>query len=385
MDKDITAVKKGCGIICEYNPFHNGHAYQIKYVKNVLKLPVICAMSGDFVQRGDCACMDKNTRASSAVKGGAEVVLEIPFPYSSMTAEKFAEAGISVLDGCGMCSHIAFGSECADVEKLKKIAFFLLDDETIKSIQVYQSTNPSTGFASARNAVIRKALGDELADISESPNDILAIEYIKAIIRSGSNLIPIAVKRTINRADKAAQSFASSSHIRELAGKGELAGMSEFMPDAEDFISRYKGSEHLHRMIHVFLMTRTPEELSVICEIGGGTEYSIVKAAQSSQNYDEMFSKLKSKTLTDAKIRRMLLFAFMGVTKETAASPLEGTSVLAMADTNTAKELMRICRKEKKIVVAQRASAFSANESARRQFEFSLNAGKVLKCINKSI
>ncbi len=369
---------KGCGIVCEYNPFHKGHAYQIEYVKKVLELPVVCAMSGNFVQRGEPACMDKKYRAQDAVKNGASVVLEIPFPYCSMTAERFARAGVEILDKSGMCSHIAFGSECADVEKLSEIAEFLLEDTTEKSIQVYQSNNPYISYAVAREAVICRDLGAEYADICENPNDILAIEYIKAIKQLGSSLIPVAVKRTVERAQGSDGVFASSSHIRSLMISDDMESAGNYVPDAKN-LEHFTSYDGFYKALHISLMTRTPESLAGICELGGGLEYAVIKAAKSSAAYAEMFEKLRCKTLTDAKIKRMLLFAFLDVSKERASLSPAYTEVLALGENETASELMRICRKQKRITVAQRVSSVKKDALAKEQYEFCRNAENILR------
>ncbi len=369
---------KGCGIVCEYNPFHKGHAYQIEYVKKVLGLPVVCAMSGNFVQRGEPACMDKKYRAEDAVKNGASVVLEIPFPYCSMTAEKFARAGVEILDKSGMCSHIAFGSECADVEKLVKIAEFLLESSTEENIQVYQNSNPDTSYAVAREAVICRDLGAEYADICRNPNDILAIEYIKAIKQTGSSLIPVAIKRTVERAQGSDGVFASSSHIRNLMCSDDVESAEKYVPEAKS-LEHFTTFEAFYKVLHLSLMTRTPESLANICELGGGVEYAVIKAAKSSANYSEMFEKLRCKTLTDAKIKRMLLFAFLGVSKEIADVSPAYTEVLALGETEVSAELMRVCRKQKQITVAQRVSAVKKDAPAKGQYEFCRNAENILK------
>lgn len=369
---------KACGIICEYNPFHNGHKYQIEYAKNTLGLPVVCAMSGNFVQRGTPAFMDKNIRAKEAVKGGADVVLEIPFPYSSMTAERFARAGVTLLSKSGMCSHLLFGSECADVEKLRKIAELLADTKTNECIQVYQNTDKSISYAKARSLFVKEKLGKEFSDILSNPNDILGIEYIKAIIETESMLIPVALKRSVDRRECVSGSFASSSFVRELVKNGNADKAIEYVP-CGDVLSEFTDTAGFEKLMHLSLMAKNPVDLSDICEISDGLEFALVKAARSSENYVEMLEKLKSKTLTDAKIRRMILFAFFGVKKEYMTSDVPYTFVLAMADNDEAKNLMRICRKYKEITVAQKIAALKKDEYSESIYNLSRNAEKILE------
>ena len=375
-------LQKACGIICEYNPFHNGHKYQIEYAKNTLGMPVVCAMSGGFVQRGEGASMDKNIRAAEALNGGAEIVLEIPFPYCSMTAEKFARAGVTVLSKSGMCSHLLFGSECADVEKLRKIAELLADTQTEIDIQVYQSQNKNISYAKARSAVVSEKLGDEYTGILSNPNDILGIEYIKAIIETGSSLIPVALKRSVNRSEGALGEFASSSKIRELVSAGNTEKASEYVPDGK-VLSEMRDNHEFCKIMHLSLMTRKPGELKDICEVSGGNEHALINAAKNSGSYDEMVEAMKSKTLTDAKIRRMILFSFFGVTKDFMEKDVPYTFVLASSASDKAKSLLRICRKEKEIIVARKIGAVKKDEFSSAVFDMSACAEKVLDLSSK--
>ncbi len=375
-------MNKACGIICEYNPFHNGHKYQIDHIKSETGLPVVCAMSGAFVQRGEPACKDKNLRASDAVRNGAEVVFEIPFPYSSMTAEKFAEAGVGVLIGSGVCSHIAFGSECGDVSLLSEIAKTLLEEGFTEALKKSRDDNPNMSYALLREREIERRLGKEAADALRHPNDILAVEYIKAIIKSGKDVTPIAVKRTVGRNGKSG-GFASSSLIREMISEGMDDKARQYVPEDCGFSDIRTDFAPFYKVLHASLMTRTPEELSNIPEIGGGLEHAVVKAARTSGSYQEMFQKLRSKTITDAKLRRALLFAFFGVGKETYGEKPRYANVLAMSDTEEAARLMRTSRKEKSIVVSHRISEIKKDESAYRQYDFCRNCENVLSVASK--
>ena len=377
MTKDM-----GCGIICEYNPFHNGHRYQIGYAREKMGQSVVCAMSGNFVQRGEPACMDKKLRASQAVHGGASVVLEIPFPYSSMSAERFARAGVDILSSCGMCSHLLFGSECSDVGALTEIASALLDSGLQKDIQVYQKENPSAGYARARKEILCRKLGSTLGEISTNPNDILGIEYIKAIRSSGSRLIPVAMARSAARGAAPSGTFASSSQIRSMIVGGKCAEAEKYVPDAGVLTNALHHS-FFREALHVSLMTKKPEELRGICEINGGLEHAVIKAARTSGSYSEMFEILRCKTLTDAKIRRMLLFAFFGITEKAAKQPVAYTSVIDSAHSEEALELLRLSRKQKQIVVARRASAVRENRLAFEQYKINDLCEHVLKSCYK--
>lgn len=340
-------------------------------------------MSGSFVQRGECASFDKLERAKDAVQNGADIVLEIPFPYSSMTAEKFAKAGVDILAKSGMCSHLAFGSECADIGLLEKIADFLAEDKIDKCIQVYQRENPNMSYASVRTELVKMGLGEEYAKILSGSNDILGIEYIKAIKQGNYDLIPVAIKRTVDRKDKATDGFASSSHIRELLETCETDTALSFVPESSKMVDCFLRNNGFYEVLHTSLMTKSAKELEGICEISGGLEYAVVNAVKNSENYQKTVEKLKSKTTTDAKIRRMLLFAFMGVTKEMGHTPVKYTLVLADSGSQSALSLFRKARKERQIILARRVSEIRKDPDAFNQYSFCLNAEKILSSASK--
>ncbi len=356
---------KACGIICEYNPFHNGHRYQLELVQELLGLPVVCAMSGSFVQRAEPAFADKRFRAEQAVRYGAKLVLEIPFPYSCMSAESFAEAGVRLLAETGLCSHIAFGSECADVGLLTAMAEALCDDGVGREIVLLQKEQPALSYAIARQTVLERFFGEK-AQVSATPNDILGIEYIKAIRKNGYDLIPVAHKRTTERAERVRGAFASSSYIRQTLRKGRAA--EEYLPDP-DVLQHRTASDAFEAMLHMLLCARTPEDLKHSCEYTGGLECAVSRAARESESYAELFERLKSKTLTDAKIRRMLLFGAFGVPQTVRKEPLLYAYILASASDEQTRVLLRAARTQKEMVLAHRVSTIRKELPAWRQYE----------------
>ena len=183
-----------CGIICEYNPFHNGHRYMIEAVRDKLgdDCAVVCAMSGDFVQRGEAAIFSKHDRARAAVAGGADLVLELPLPWCMAPAETFARGGVGLLAATGVVTHLAFGSESGDLAALEKTARALLDPDLEPLLK--EELAAGQPYAAARQRAVERLTG-EGADVLARPNDILAVEYLKAMYQKGINLIPLAVPR----------------------------------------------------------------------------------------------------------------------------------------------------------------------------------------------
>lgn len=365
---------KGTGIICEYNPFHKGHAYQIQQLKSMGAEFIVCAMSGDFVQRAEPSFQDKFVRARNAVENGADIVLEVPFPFSSFGAEGFARAGISVLENSGLCSSFGFGSECADVEKLQKIADVLDDDfrERAKSIQ---KKEPNLSYAAARQRLVGEMLSGEFAQIISNPNDILGVEYLRA----NKSLVPIAIERKTPRGGYD-ENFASSSYIRQiLGGEKKKSHVLDKLPENYNFDGIYENTDGFYNHMLLSLMQKSPESLSDIAEVNSGSEYTIVKNAVKAKSYKELSALLSSKTYTDAKIRRMLLFAFFGVTKQMAKQNPLYTEVLAASDKG--RKMLKKYKEDRKIIVASRIADIKTNEEAFCQYSFSRRAGEVAdKC-----
>ena len=202
------------GIISEYNPFHRGHAWQLGELRRRLgaETAVVCAMSGSFVQRGDFAVMRTHARAEAAVRGGADLVLELPLPWAIASAEGFAAGGVGVLAATGAVDTLVFGSECGDTETLKAVAAALESESFAAYLR--QGLQEGVSFAAAREAAARKLLGEKAAVLAQ-PNDILGVEYCKAIARQAAALMPLALpRRGVGHDGGAAEGFASEPHPR---------------------------------------------------------------------------------------------------------------------------------------------------------------------------
>ena len=223
------------GIISEYNPFHRGHAWQIGELRRRLgaETAVVCAMSGSFVQRGDFAVMRTHARAEAAVRGGADLVLELPLPWAIASAEGFAAGGVGVLAATGAVDTLVFGSECGDTETLKAVAAALESESFAAYLR--QGLQEGVSFAAAREAAARKLLGEKAAVLAQ-PNDILGVEYCKALLRQHSALVPLALPRrgAAHDAplDAAPGRYASASALRALVRAGGAAALAPHVPPA---------------------------------------------------------------------------------------------------------------------------------------------------------
>ena len=323
------------GIVAEYNPFHNGHARLIEQTRAQLGAvcPVVCVMSGDFVQRGSPAVYSKFARAEAAVRCGADLVLELPLPWSLSSAEGFARGAVGLLGSLGVVTHLSFGSECGDTETLKAVAAALES----KSFAAYlrQGLQEGVSFAAAREAAARKLLGEKAAVLAQ-PNDTLGVEYCKAIARQAAALMPLALpRRGVGHDGGAAEGFASASHIRELLINGACA--DEFLtPESADIYARECAAgrapvtmANAERAILARLRALTEEDLAPFDGGGEGLYHRFYDAVQRETSIEDILAAAKSKRYAYARLRRLLLAAYLGVTPEDIPQRVPYLRVLA--------------------------------------------------------
>ena len=364
---------KICGIVSEFNPFHNGHKLLIDKVKSQYFDAVVCVMSGEFVQRGEYASCDKYTRAKAALSNGADLILSIPFPWSSATAELFARGAVSILNALGCIDYIAFGSESGDISQLQELSK-ILGSISRDDVTALQSESSNLSFAKARQLLAKEIAGESLSKLLSSPNDILAIEYIKAIEYFGSSIIPIAVKREYSSHDGAVSSknISSSSYIRNISFEGNAHDALQYMPDKSEYYLEAKRQIDMNAYFSFLcgsVISRTPESLSELSENGGGFEYALYREVMAAIDYPSLFDSLRSKHLTDAKIRRALLFTALGVTKKSLDELPAFTEVLALNETG--KRILSSVRKTCEISILSNPGNISkASEKAKKQYDF---------------
>ncbi len=268
------------GIVCEFNPFHAGHKYLLDTVKSK-KDYVICCMSSNFVQRGAFAVYDKFTRAKTAIKNGADLVVELPTVFSTLSAEGFAKSSIGLIENLNIVDSLAFGAECNDVEKLKNISEKISDSEIQNAI--IEKMKSGISYPRARHEVLH-------TDLLNTSNNILAAEYLKF-----TKLRPIAVKR-IGLGHDSADKIYSSSAIRET-----LTGYN---------VCSIKNCE---RAVLAKLRCMTKDDFKRIADVTEGLENRIYTAVHSSVSLDEIYAKIKTKRYTLSRIKRIILRSYLGI------------------------------------------------------------------------
>ena len=224
------------GVVGEFNPFHLGHYDHIIQSRERLgtDCPVVCVMSGDFVQRGAPAVFDKHARAETAVRSGADIVFELPLPWCISSAERFALGAVGLLDALGIVTHISFGSEEGDLAPLTALALAADEPENITAIKARMAEGMS--FAAAREMVLHESLG-ETARLLETPNNILGVEYLKAVFRLGSTLVPMTTLRDATRHDAFFHGpKRSAAQLRSMLEAGE--DVFDYMPEGAGQVLR---------------------------------------------------------------------------------------------------------------------------------------------------
>lgn len=372
---------KIAGIICEYNPFHRGHAWQLAELRRRFgdDLAVVCAMSGDFVQRGEPALLRSHARAEAAVRGGADLVLELPLPWCASSAEGFARGGVSVLVQTGLVELLAFGSECGETEPLLRIARALESDEFPPRLRASLASGAS--FAAARAAAVKDLLGEEAAAPLDAPNDLLAVEYLRALARRRSAITPLALPRrgAAHDAAPSADGFASASYLRSLLARGEDA--SPFlMPESAAIYAREAAAgrapvtmQRLERALLSALRRMGEEDFAPFDGGGEGLYHRFFDAVQSAPTLDALLSNAKTKRYAYARLRRMALAAFLDLPADAAAQEVPYLRVLAFNARGQA--LLRAMKQTARVPLLTKSADVSAlGEEARRIFALTARA-----------
>lgn len=342
---------KTVGIIAEFNPFHNGHKYLIEKAKEETNADrVIVIMSGNFTQQGNIAIIDKFKRAEIATNYGVDLVIELPTIYAISSAETFAKGAIDILDKLNIVDYLAFGTEAASLNTLQNIASKILDNENLLSEKIKENLKSGITYALARDKALKEILTtSEYAEIS-SPNNILAIEYLKELLKIKSNIVPVAIKRAnANHNDTSIYTnsfFASATSLRN-----HLENMENSVLDIENYVPNltYKAlldskllfNNDMYTLLRYIIAVADNKKLSSIYEISEGLENKIKESAKVSLSYFELLNSVKSKRYTLSRIKRIFIHILLELTSDLFCE-LNGVyyaRVLKITDKNLLSEL----------------------------------------------
>jgi predicted nucleotidyltransferase len=318
---------KIAAIIAEYNPLHNGHLFQIEKTKEITGCDaIICIMSGNFVQRGEPALIDKWKRTEMALSCGIDLVLELPVIYSLSSAEFFAHGAVTILHKLGIVDSICFGSESGDINILMDMAKVLVEEPHEYKLLLKENLSKGVPFATARSRALISYFKEEqyietLETLLSSSNNILGIEYCKSLIRNNSTIIPYTIKRlggtyTSKELDKV---FSSATSIREtLKSNIAVEALREHMPESSYFIIEELSQNfcltfphHIYPYLRYKLL-QNPRSTEKLPDAGEGLSNRIYKSIAQTCCLDELISKIKTKRYTQTRINRVLCQLFTG-------------------------------------------------------------------------
>jgi predicted nucleotidyltransferase len=353
------------GIVSEYNPFHNGHAYQVqKSIQDLDADGVIAIMSGNFVQRGFPAIQDKWLRAEMAVKAGINLVIELPTYYATSSAENFAKGAVSLLEATGVVTHLSFGSELDDLDCLNQIADALINPTQVFEDTLRSALDKGLSYPSARDIALNTAMPglSETINLNQS-NVILGIEYLKALKQLDSSIKPFLVKRmgkgyhdlALDIEDETP--FVSATAIREAYFASDASGdLSTHKVNLEAYMPK-KAAQAMHdspycavriedyeKLILYELRKSTPAALSILREVSEGLENKLTEASLKSTNYAQLLDAIKSKRYAMTRINRILLNVLLGIEQETFDLQTQGY-LRVLAFDATGQKIIRAIKK----------------------------------------
>lgn len=402
------------GIVVEYNPFHNGHIYHIEKSKAVTGCDaVVCVMSGNFIQRGEPAIINKFARAEIALKNGVDLVLELPLPFASSSAETFGFGAVKILDGIGIVDCISFGSEHGETAALEHIADILVKEPSEYKSELKKQLASGLAYPVCRQNALKRyfetrppeASGTVLSSASgftsvlETSNNILGIEYLKALIRLNSPVKPYTIKRVSNQYNSSEMTGTISSATairnsiytsREVENSQVSGQISQAVPRhsqlvIENEFSNGRGPVDLkafESIILAMLRQMKPEELNRLPDVTEGLEYRIKSAAENSGTIEDLISGITTKRYPQTRIQRILTSLLTGITKSDMEQFMEygGPQYARVLGFNqTGRELLSRMKKNSCLPVITKFSDYkiSCNSLLARMVEIESRAADI--------
>ena len=370
------------GIVAEFNPFHNGHRYIVDELKNNGANTVTAVMSGSFVQRGECACVSPYERTEMALKNGVDLVLSLPLVYATASAERFACAGVNILGATGVIDALGFGSECANKSLIIDCAKALLNPALDDYINRFLADGVS--FPDARQKALSEMCGEKISSVVDSPNDILGVEYTKAIFKNNYDIDIFPVNRIGVGHDSVelSENICSASAVRGFLKNN--TDVSHFLPEMTTAILRKAVGEgkapadfkNTENAVLYKLRTMSVDDFSQLPDVSEGLEHRIYSAVRTSAALDEILEKIKTKRYTHSRLRRIILCAYLGITKADVQIPVPYIRVMGF-NKNGAKLLKQMKESATLPVVTKSSDIKVLDKKAQRIFE--------LECIGRDL
>ncbi len=376
---------KTAAIICEYNPFHNGHKYQIDMARELTGCDaVVGLMSGNYVQRGEFSVFPKEIRAKACLGNGIDLVLENPAYLTLRSAEGYAFSAVNILNSMGNVDYLVFGGESDDIDGLLKIAHFLCDESEEFKSYIGKELENGVSFPVAREKATEKVLGKDLSKLLSTPNNLLGIEYLKALIKLNSDIKPVVIKRkgADHNADTPVGDIASATNIRGNLCNG--AGVETLVP--QNVIELYQKPfvyDEVDLAILSAIALMSVEEIKKLPDISEGLENKIKTEALSVETLEDLIAKVKSKRYAYSRIKRALLCGYLGIDKDEIIKQAEYIKIL---DFNEAgQKVLNSAKKTATLPLCKNASPILKSQSAMEQWKKELYRDKVYQLFFKGL
>ncbi len=382
------------GLITEYNPFHNGHAYHLHRAKEKTGADgTVVVMSGNFVQRGTPAIFNKWMRTEMALQGGADLVLELPAIYATASAEIFALGAVRVLSGLGCINEIVFGSESGEMAGLEDVAHLLHKESDAFKEVLKHELSKGYPFPKAREKALREHFS--VHNLPSLPNDILGIEYIKAGLRTNAKVRFNTIKRLESQYHDTdvQKKLSSATAVRKAFFEGRVKEAKSAVPAATYDMLLNKGQravspEALYPLLMYKLRTESHLRLSEIQDMSEGLEHRILDAAQRASSYTDLVDRVKTKRYVRTRIQRVLLNTLLGIdsTFMKAITHDEGAVYARVLGFNdTGRSIMKHMRKVSQIPVITNVNKCSLSQAnAEKMLSLDFRATDVYSILDQS-
>lgn len=377
---------KFCFCIAEYNPFHNGHLKHIEYIKTELGAEhIIVIMSGNFCQRGESAVLNKYERATHAIKAGASMVVELPTVFATANAEVFAKGAIKTATSLGVEGGICFGVESGSKDDYLKLARLISEESKEYKVTLKKHLDNGESLAKAKCETVKELYNDEgLYELLLSPNNVLGLEYVKAIVQNGYSLEIFPMIRDGNHNDKTLKKgITSASSIREILKTKKFKKVKNCMPKFA--FESLNGYPDFSDIILSALIKADLDKMKELADCSEGLENRLKALSKDNLTLDKLVEKATTKRYASSRIRRLLIANLLGITKGLTEDALKDKlylKVLAVKEEN--KELISLFNETSSVPILTRKSCtVNLKKTAERCFEIDTLANDLYNLITK--
>lgn len=385
---------KVLGIIAEYNPMHTGHIYHINEAKKITKSDyVVAIMSGSFTEQGNIALIDKFTRAKFAIENGIDIVIELPSIFAVSDAGNFASKAIQILNDLNIIDSICFGAENDNISLLNKTTDILIEKDEQIWIDIKKELKKGNSFAKARNNVLTNYLEKEEVKLINSPNNVLALEYLKNLKLTNSSIVPYAILRNNDfNDDKLNENYTSSTSIRNVLEKNiDIQILKKYLTQ---YIYNYIQTSSLlfnkdfFEILKYKIISMSIDDIKNINGVSEGIENKIKKEIIDVYSYEDYIFKLKSKRYELSKIKRILINILLGITKTDfdKLKSEDANYAHILAFNHNKKELLSNLANNSKIPVLtslNKKNISMLNSKQKKLLDFDIYSSNIYSSLNK--